>query len=91
MKTILIINLIIAILNLIMSHLLGKSAKAEFIKLYSVGELPTTSLAEKIGGIMRLLIIAICPIINLIYLFVYVFAWDTIKEKVVDNLIEMTV
>ena len=90
MKTILIINLIVAILNITMSYLLAKSAKAEFIKLYSVGKLPTTSLAEKIGGIMRLLIIAICPIINLIYLGVYVFAWDSMKEKIIDNLIEMT-
>lgn len=90
MKTILIINLVVAILNLIMSYLLAKSAKAEFIKLYSVGEFPTTSLAEKIGAIMRLLIIAICPIINFIYLCVYVFAWDTLKEKIIDNLIEMT-
>lgn len=90
MKTILIINLVVAILNIIMNYLLAASAKAEFVKYYAI-KIPTTSLAEKISGIMRLLIIAICPIINLIFLFTFIFAWDTTKEKVIDNLIEMTV
>ena len=91
MKTILIINLVVAILNFTMALLLAYSAKADFVKLYSIEKLPTISRVEKIGALMRLFVIVICPIINLIFLFIYVFAWESIKEDAIDNLIEMTV
>lgn len=90
MKTILIINLTIALLNLIMSKLLAESAKTAFLMRYPDEFLPVSSLSDKISAILRLIIVAVCPIINIIFLFAYIFAWDSMKENVVDGLLEKT-
>ena len=94
MKIILIINLVVAILNITMAFLMAFAVKAQFKKEYPQAVLSKAPISEKISAYLRMLIASFCPLFNLVLLGNYMFNWESTRNATVvllSDKIEMTV
>lgn len=88
MKTLIIIDCIIAVVTLILAFEIVERARIKFRKDYPTAKLNTTSKKSKIIGIIALIIKALIPIYNLICVIGFLFLTDTMIQESYKQLIE---
>lgn len=91
MKTILIINCIVALANLILVTEIAETAKAEFKKDYPTAKFNEVSTKAKIIGWMSVIVRALIPIYNLICLAGFLFMRETMIDKGYEQLMDRVV
>lgn len=84
-----IIDLIIAFLFCLFSYLISYEA-SKLIRCMHPEVKPKfkSSIGESIATWLRIIFIGLIPIINLIYLFVLIFGWETVKNKTIQSYLE---
>ena len=91
MKTILIINCIVALANLILVTEITETAKTEFKKDYPTAKFNEVSTKAKIIGWISIVIRALIPIYNLICLAGFLFMRETMIDKGYEQLMDRIV
>ena len=91
MKTILIIDCIIALINLILATEIVESAVIQFKKDYPTAILNKVSAKAKIIGWLSVIIRALIPIYNLICLAGFLFMRETMIDKGYEQLMDRMV
>lgn len=91
MKTILIINCIVALANLILVTEIAETAKAEFKKDYPTAKFNEVSTKAKIIGWVSVIVRALIPIYNLICLTGFLFMRETMIDKGYEQLMDRMV
>ena len=91
MKTILIIDCIIALVNLILVVEIAETAKAEFKRDYPAAKFNEVSTKAKVIGWISIVIRALIPIYNLICLTGFLFMRETMIDKGYEQLMDRMV
>lgn len=91
MKTILIIDCIIALINLILVTEIAETAKTKFKRDYPTAILNEVSIKAKIIGWVSIIVRALIPIYNLICLAGFLFMRETMIDKGYEQLMDRIV
>ena len=91
MKTILIIDCIVALVNLILVTEIAETAKAKFKRNYPTAKFNEVSTKTKIIGWISIVIRALIPIYNLICLTGFLFMRETMIDKGYEQLMDRMV
>ncbi len=91
MKTLLIINCIIALVTLILAAEIVEATALEFRRDYPNAELDIVPIRAKIIGSINLIVRALIPIYNLICVVGFLFMRDTMIEKGYEVLVNRIV
>ena len=91
MKTLLIINCIVALVTLILATEIVEATALEFRKDYPNAELNVVPIRAKIIGSISLIVRALIPIYNLICVVGFLFMRDTMIEKGYEVLVDRIV
>lgn len=84
-----IIDLVIAFLFCLFSYLISYEADKFIRRMYSeIKPKFKTSTGESVATWLRIIFMSLIPIVNLIYLLVLIFKWETVKNKTVQNFLE---
>lgn len=86
MKTILIIDCIVALINLILVAEIAETAKINFKRDYPTAKFNEVSTKAKIIGWVSVIVRALIPIYNLICLAGFLFMRETIIDKGYEQL-----
>lgn len=88
MKTILIINCIVALVNLILVTEIAETAKAEVKRDYPTAKFNKVSTKPKIIGWVSVIVRTLIPIYNLICLAGFLFMRETMIDKGYEQLLD---
>lgn len=91
MKTLIIINCVVAIITLILTFEIVESAKTNFKKDYPNAKLNKVSTKTKIIGYIAMIIRSLIPIYNIFVLFGTLFMRDMLIDKGYETLIDRIV
>lgn len=91
MKTLIIINCVVAIITLILTLEIVESTATIFKKDYPNAKLNKVSTKAKIIGLIATIIRSLIPIYNLIILLVTLFARETLIDKAYEMFIDKIV
>ena len=84
-----IIDLVIAFLFCLFSYLISYEVSKFIRRMYpEVKPKFKISIGESIADWLRIIFISLIPIVNLIYLFILIFGWETVKNKSIQNYLE---
>jgi hypothetical protein len=84
-----IIDLVIAFLFCLFSYLVSYEASKFIRRIYPEIKPKFKSTAgESVATWLRIIFMSLIPIVNLIYLFVLIFGWDTVKDKTIQYYLE---
>lgn len=87
-KTLIIVNLIIAIIDYVMCFLAARVAREKFFEDYPNAELKPKSFNTRFAEHTRAIITCFMPIVNIFVLFGVVVGWNTAIENTYEYLIE---
>ena len=91
MKTLLIIDCVVALITLILTAEIIEATALEFRKDYPNAELDVAPIRAKIIGFISLVVRTLIPIYNLICLAGFLFMRDTMIEKGYEVLVDRIV
>lgn len=91
MKTILIINCIVALANLILVTEIAETAKAEVKRDYPTAKFNEVSTKAKVIGWVSIIVRTLIPIYNLICLAGFLFMRETMIDKGYEQLMDRMV
>ena len=91
MKTILIINCIVALVNLILVTEITETAKAEVKRDYPTAKFNEVSTKAKVIGWISIIVRTLIPIYNLICLAGFLFMRETMIDKGYEQLMDRIV
>ena len=91
MKTLLIIDCIVALIMLILTAEITEAVRIEFRRNYPTAELNVVPIRAKIIGSISLVVKALIPIYNLICIVGFLFMRDTMIEQGYEILIDRIV
>lgn len=86
MKILLYIYLAIGCASIILCTLTVLTISREFRRRYPDIKAPKTSLIEKILTIFKAVLIHYIPILNVLLLLVYLFAYEKLEERTIEKL-----
>ena len=91
MKTLLIIDCIVALIMLILTAEITEAVRIEFRRHYPTAELNVVPIRAKIIGSISLVVKALIPIYNLICIVGFLFMRDTMIEQGYEILVDRIV
>lgn len=91
MKTLIIINCVVAIITLILTLEIVESTATMFRKDYPNVKLNKVSIRAKIIGYIAIIIRSLIPIYNILVLLVTLFARETLMDKAYEMFIDRIV
>lgn len=90
MKVILIIYLVISLLTFGFIFLCSYFAIKKFKAEHPTAKFHKVGFAERFVSFLRTAIISFCPIINVVFLLVFVLAWEQCLEETEDKIWDLT-
>lgn len=80
LKTLIIINFIIAVIDYMFCYLAARVAREKFFADHPNAVLNPKSFMERFAGRIRAIVTCLMPIVNIFMLFGIVFGWNTAIE-----------
>lgn len=88
MKIVLIIYLAITVICILLILLGSACANAKYKRMYPNLGLPKRTFVEYLTGRIRTVIFSCIPILNILWLLVFIFKWDDIINESVERIKE---
>lgn len=82
----LIINFGVTLLDILLIHLLAIRSKWVFKKRYPDLEIVKSHWSVTVTSIIKLLVLSLCPVINLLMIWTFIFNDDEVCERTVANI-----
>lgn len=88
-KVVLILYIIFAVLNFGMNVMVAICVKDKLRREYpDYNAHNTLSFGARMCGLLRSVLLALCPIINAFFVIVLLFTFDSVVDKVLDNALD---